>query len=225
MTTVWDIPADDLLAHLGEGGENWIKGQYNDEYGSMCLHGAIRMCDLKPGDAYVIEEVANRQGWGPSWNDAMRTTWGDIVARIVPGITITDDMLADTFGPNWATILEYVRSIATVTRQQAHDAADLDDGRYDVSSRLLDEWSCEQVHSLLAAHPDMLMDWVSAAANVVHHIADGTFERSLNIAFAQIAKVLACRHLILKDGYSAWYLNVTAQARDLFGPLHPDDPE
>jgi len=226
MTTIWDIPADDLFTYLGRNGEYWIKHKYDDGSRHMCLHGAIRMCDLQPGDTYVIEQVADSQGWGPTWNDAYATQWTDIVARITDGIVITDDMLADTFGSNWASILQLVRNIATVTPQQARDAAYLDDGRYDEVNEMLDQWEDEHVYGMCRRYKLPLLDWTAPAADCVHHAASVTFlgYEQVQVAFARIAKVLACRHLILLDGYDLWYLNVTAQARDLFGPLHPDDP-
>jgi hypothetical protein len=226
MTTVWDIPADNLFTHLGRNGEYWIKHKYDDGSRHLCLHGAIRMCDLQPGDAYVIELVADSQGWGPTWNDAYATQWTDIVKRITDGIVITDDMLADTFGPNWASILQLVRNIATVTRQQARDAAYLDDGRYDEPSRLLEEWHDNERFDMCRTHRLPLFDWTVPAADCVHHVASVAFlgYGQMQVAFARIAEVLACRHLILKDGHQMRYLTMTVQASDLFGPLHPDDP-
>lgn len=225
-TNIYSISADDLFAHLGRNGEYWIKHQYNDGSRHMCLHGAIRMCGLQPGDSYMIEEVAREYGWGTSWNDAAHTNWTDVAGRIADGIVVTDDMLAETFGPNWGSILQFVRNVATVTPQQARDAAYLDDGRYDEANRLLEEWRDINLYALCRTHKLPLLDWTSPAANVVHNIASVTFFEydDIQIAFARISEVLACRHLILKDGYNGWYQIVTAQARDMFGPLHPDDP-
>lgn len=35
---------------LGVNGENWIKGAW-ERQGGLCLHGAIRACQPRPGDA------------------------------------------------------------------------------------------------------------------------------------------------------------------------------
>jgi len=227
MTTVWEFTPDQLLTHLGEEGEYWIKHQYNDGSRHMCLHGAIRMCDLQPGDTYVIEQVAEDQGWGPSWNDDSHTDWSDVERFINEGIQITDADIEEVFGPNWQTILQLVRNIANATRQQAYAAAIIvDDGRYEDVEWLLEEWRHDHLYNMCRFHNLPLLNWVHAAGEAVRNAASVSLLGNYHIqkALGQIAEVVACRHLILKDGYTLWYKNVTAQARDLFGPLHPDDP-
>jgi hypothetical protein len=108
------IDADALLARLGEHGEHWIKGGWGDD-NAMCLHGAIQRCQPIRGDAYLIEQVANRQGWGTSWNDADATDWEKVRERVNGGIDVTDADLADTFGPQWEQIVAVVRRAAILT--------------------------------------------------------------------------------------------------------------
>ena len=111
------INESDLLALLGDNGEHWVKGAWGDG-DRMCLHGAIRRCQPVPGDAYLIERVAARSGWGTNWNDADDTSWADVRARLAH-IEVTDEDLADTFGPQWMLIVALVRRAAIMTDEEA----------------------------------------------------------------------------------------------------------
>ena len=112
------IPESDLIALLGENGEHWLQGSWgNDDW--MCLHGAIRRCAPVKGDAYLIEQVANRKGWGTDWNDDSKTTWADVRARLSQ-VEVTDADLADTFGPQWEAIVALVRRAAVLTADEAN---------------------------------------------------------------------------------------------------------
>ena len=118
------INPDELLKVLGTEGEHWTKGTYGDG-DNVCLHGAIRRCQPHPGDAHIIEQVAIRKGWGPSWNDDNDTKWTDVKALVLAGVEITDADLADTFGPQWEAIVALVRrtAVLTVDEAQQRDAA------------------------------------------------------------------------------------------------------
>ena len=110
------INESDLLALLGENGEHWLQGSW-DESDRMCLHGAIRRCQPVRGDAYLIEQVAARNGWGTQWNDAKDTTWTDMRPRLAH-VEVTDEDLADTFGPQWEHIVVLVRRAAIMTDEE-----------------------------------------------------------------------------------------------------------
>ena len=107
-----------IREQLGPNGENWIQGKWTGEDGERCLHGAIRECQPQPGDAYLIEAVANREGWGTGWNDAGGTEWADIDNRLTVTTVVTDADLEETFGPNWELIVRLVRQAAQLTPQQ-----------------------------------------------------------------------------------------------------------
>jgi hypothetical protein len=113
----------DLLDLLGPNGEHWLQGDWGDDQ-QMCLHGAIRRCQPQPGDALLIEQVANRQGWGTGWNDDKATTWAQVRERLAH-VEVTDADLADTFGPQWESIVALVRRAAVLTADEAQrlDAA------------------------------------------------------------------------------------------------------
>jgi hypothetical protein len=116
MTTIIHIDPEAPLHVLDEHG--WIKGSYGTD-AEVCLHGAIRLCQPVPGDAQIIEQVAERQGWGTGWNDAGGTTEQMVRDRLALGIDITDDALADTFGPQWRAVVNLVHQSASLTPEQA----------------------------------------------------------------------------------------------------------
>jgi len=104
------------------GGELWIKGWGEWTAGDQptCLHGAIRSCQPIPGDAYIIQEVASRFGFGIDANDDAND-WPSIRAKVVPDIT--NDMLADTFGSQWEQIVALVRRAAVLTDDEVQQLA------------------------------------------------------------------------------------------------------
>jgi hypothetical protein len=116
MTTIIHIDPEAPLHILDEHG--WTQGSYDADAG-VCLHGAIRLCQPIPGDAQIIERVAERQGWGTGWNDARGTTEQMVRDRLALGIDITDEDLADTFGPQWRAVIHIVRRTAVMTVAEA----------------------------------------------------------------------------------------------------------
>jgi hypothetical protein len=124
-----EIPTDQVLAKFGPDGEHWIQGGYDNGTG-VCLHGAIRACELVPGDAGLVEQVAESQGWGPEWNDADDTKFDDVVAVVLSHPEVTDWDLAEVYGPSWEIVVDTARVIA---------AASLDD-----LTRLASTWSAEK---------------------------------------------------------------------------------
>lgn len=102
------------LAVLDERG--WTQGQWTDDKGHVCAHQAIRLCDPIPGDAFLIEQVAQvKWGRGVSWNDNPTTTEADVRKWLEEGIDVTDADLAEVFGPQWCGVVEVVRRSATLT--------------------------------------------------------------------------------------------------------------
>lgn len=105
---------DERLAHGKLWATGW--GDWKSPESTTCLHGAIRYCQPVKGDAYLIEQVGNRYGFGTDDNDAA-SGWEQIKAKVIPDIT--DGMLAGTFGPNWEAIVTLVRRAATLTTDEA----------------------------------------------------------------------------------------------------------
>lgn len=112
------------LAVLDERG--WAQGAWTDGAGHVCAHQAIRLCSPQPGDAYLIERVADRLwGRGAGWNDDDATTEADVRGWLGAGIDVTDADLAETFGPQWRAVVEIVRRAAVLTDDEVErlDAA------------------------------------------------------------------------------------------------------
>lgn len=111
------IPLDKIDARL-DNGNLWTTGwgNYESPDGETCLHGAIRYCQPVPGDAYLIEQVGARFGFGVQANDEA-SSWAEVRAK-VPA-EITDEMLADTFGPQWEAVVALVRRAAVLTEGEA----------------------------------------------------------------------------------------------------------
>ena len=104
------------LAVLDERG--WTQGA-RESAGGVCAHQAIRLCVPVPGDAYLIERVARASGHGPDWNDDDATSEADVRAWLAEGIDVTDDDLAEVFGPQWRAVVALVRRAATLTADEA----------------------------------------------------------------------------------------------------------
>lgn len=116
MTPIIHIDGEPLIAVLNERG--WVQGQWETTDGRVCAHQAIRLCSPQLGDSFIVEQVAERQGWGTIWNDKHHTTEADVRARLGAGIDVTDADLADTFGPQWRAVVSLVRRAATLTADE-----------------------------------------------------------------------------------------------------------
>ncbi len=99
--------------------KGWAQDAWTDDDGHVCAHQAIRLCAPVPGDAYLIEQVAEcLWGRGPDWNDDADRTEADVRAWLSAGIDVTDADLAEVFGPNWRAVVDVVRKAATLTDEQ-----------------------------------------------------------------------------------------------------------
>jgi len=106
------------LAVLDERG--WAQRSWEDAAGHVCAHQAIRLCVPIPGDAFLIEQVAQRKwGKGVAWNDNGATTEADVREWFAGGIDVTDADLGEVFGPQWRAVVEVVRRAATLTEDEA----------------------------------------------------------------------------------------------------------
>ena len=212
------IPLDRVEDRL-RGGELWNAGwgTPEDPEAMTCLHGAIRYCQLVPGDAYLIEQVGARFGFGTGDNDEAES-WEEFRPR-VPAV-VTDDMLADTFGPQWPQIVALVRRAATLTPEECQQ----------LSAAWVFAWE-----SAVAAF-DAARDTVVAAARAAQWAAvgeaawaaawDDEWEYAGESAGAarDTARALAVRHLIGSYGFTqAHYDTLTGPWRTVIGPAHPDD--
>jgi hypothetical protein len=210
------IPEADLVAILGDRGEHWVKRSWGDGV-SACLHGAIRRCQPQPGDAYLIEQVASRQGWGTDWNDAPSTKWPMVRERLA-SIEVTDADLADTFGLQWAAIVALVRRASVLTADEVQ--------------RLGAAWDAVWGAARAAAW-DAVWDAAGAAGDAAWAAAGAAGDAAWAAAWAAgwdaaeaAAWALAVRDLIGEHGFTqAHYDTFTGPWRTVIGPVHPNDAE
>ena len=99
-----------------------IKGTEQDDAGRVCLTGALRLCSPVPGDSYIAREVFRRRDRAEGWNDQNGRTADEVVAYLA-ATEITDEELADMFGPQWREIVALVRAVSGATQQQIVDLA------------------------------------------------------------------------------------------------------
>ena len=193
-TTIIHINLDAVDQRLRHG-ELWTHGwgDFTSPESATCLHGAIRYCQPIKGDAYLIEQVGKRYGFGIGDNDNA-DTWDLIKAKVIPDIT--DDMLADTFGPNWEPIVAFVRRVATLTSNEA--------------GQLFAAWDAARVAARVAA-------WVAAW--------DAAWDAARGAARGA-ASGLVVRDLIGQHGFNqAHYDLLTQPWATVIGKVHPDDAD
>lgn len=98
----------------------WIQGAMNRGE-AVCAHGAVMTCkELQPGDEHIIRAVIRNQGLTEDWNDSTGRTKEEVLERF-RGIAVTDEALANTFGPQWTAIVALVRRAAILTDDCAAD--------------------------------------------------------------------------------------------------------
>lgn len=105
--------AADYMAQHG-----WTQNsERDDETGAVCLTGAIRHCSPDPGDFYLIRGFLRRSERGEDWNDDPERTQ-DEVLEVLRTVTVTDQDLQETYGPQWRQVVNLVRQAAVVTEDQ-----------------------------------------------------------------------------------------------------------
>ena len=101
----------------------WTQGQFETDDGKVCLLGAVRRCTPIPGDRHLVEQVMHRRRRADVWNDAKDRTADEVTAYLREHADVTDEELADTFGPQWREIVAQVRAVSGATQQQIVDLA------------------------------------------------------------------------------------------------------
>jgi hypothetical protein len=219
------VPVDEVLDILGHG-DNWTQGAWTDDDGRMCLHGGIRQCEQQPGDAHLIQYVAERQGWGTRWNDAPGRTWNDIKEALTQHREVLPGELAAAFGPQWEPIVALVRRAAVLT---PYEAQQLDAAWYAASE------AARAAAGSAAWYAASYAAWYaasyaagSAASDAAWYAARYAASDAAGSAAWYAARVaalgLATRHLIDQHGYTQHhYDTLTAPWAAVIGHAHPDD--
>jgi hypothetical protein len=215
------VDASRVLELLGESGEQWTKSAYVDA-GKMCLFGAVRRCVPVRADAALVEQVAELQGWGASWNDDVDTTFDAVRSRIVTGLSVSDTDLADTFGPQWEHVVALVRRVGSLTdsdRQMLLEAAELTipfSDTSDLSQHVVDAAHDTGSYAQLYCARGAAWDTLTQSAA---RFSDAELEAVFNAVAA-----LVLRHLVGTCGFEqVHYDSLTYPWRAAVGPLHPDD--
>jgi len=228
MTTTRTKPAT-ILRHLPAlaaeyiSEHGWTQGAEQDKDGSVCLTGAIRLCTPAAGDGYIALEVFRRKDHAEAWNDAEGRTRDEVVDYL-SAAEITDDDLAETFGPQWPEIIASIRRAAGFTP--------------DDLTKVVAAWDAARAAAGAAAW-DAAWDAAGAAAGAAARAAAGAaagaaaraaaraaVRAAAGAAAGDAAGALAVRDLIGQHGFSQeHYDELTRLWRTTVGPLHPDDAD
>ncbi len=208
MTTIeldrYPFPlAADMIVERG-----WATGVEEADDGSVCIEGAVRLCAPVPGDGAIYREVVIHRGRGATFNDADGTTEDDVLHWLrIEAAPITDDELADVFGPQWPEIVAIVRTAASADAEvlQAYRTA------------CWDLWR-EPGSAYQAAYQAVLVDGGPGDAALR---ALGAF---VGYGYCARAAAALARRPEIGDGITQeQYDALTQPWRDHFGPAHPDD--
>ena len=203
-TTIIHIPVEQVLDRLGHG-NLWTRGwgTPDDSTQPTCLHGAIRFCAPVPGDAQLIEQVGARFGFGTFAND-QAADFAAVESLIRAHADISDDMLADTFGPQWQPIVVLVRRAAILTSAEAKA---LDAART----------------AALDAALDAARDAARAATRAATRAAWDAARAAARDAALDAARALVARDQVGDTFTQAHYDTLTRPWATVIGPVHPDD--
>ena len=219
MTKI-EIPADLIRERLGDG-DLWITAGWGewDGDGPTCLHGAIRSCHPQPGDAYLIEQIGAKFGFGTSFNDA--NDWATIDGWLGSSPEITDEMCEATFGPQWVEVVGFVRreSAMTVPEIEALGAAWVAGRGAALGAALGAAGRVAGRDATLGA----VREAVREAARGVVWATPWDVARGAALG---AACALSARDLIGTGSYTQQHYDLlTGPWAAVIGPVHPDDGE
>ena len=181
------LAADYITEH------GWTQGTFTASDGAVCLHGAIKSCTPVDGDTGIIRAVMRYKGFTEEWNDAGIRSADDVLAALRATV-VTDEDLAETFGPQWAAIVALIRRAAALTEREAQD-----------------------LDAAWVAAMDTARDaaWVAAM---------DTARDAAWVATRDAARALLVRDLIGQHGFKQHHYNtLVAPWVKVAGPVHPDD--
>lgn len=211
--------AIDLIRERG-----WMQGTYSRAGDGVCVHGAIRLCCAEPGDAPLIEMVADKRGRGTDWNDMPDQTETAVLASLATEAVwdVTDSDLSDTFGSQWEAIVALVRRVAKLGPAEAEqldaawaeqEAIEGDQSSLHCRGVVWDAaWNSTPERRHLIAARDSAWGAVSAAVTGILPAA------------GDAVLALAARDLIGQRSYTQEHYDVlTRPWRLVIGPVHPGD--
>jgi hypothetical protein len=195
----------------------WVQGTERDDTGAVCLTGALRFCEPKPGDWLIARAVFRRRKHGEGWNDAGGRTKAE-VQDYLRSVEITDAELAKTFGPQWESIVGLIRTAATITPQQGNELA-----AAGAAARAA-AWAAARAAAGAAARDAArAAAWDAAGAAAGDAAWDAAGDAAGDAAWAA-ARALVVRDLIGQHGFTqAHYDLMTVPWAKVVGPVHLDD--
>ena len=202
----------------------WTQGQFETDDGKVCLLGAVRRCTPIPGDRHLVEQVMHRRRRADAWNDAKDRTADEVTAYLREHADVTDEELADTFGPQWREIVAQVRVISGATPQQLSDLAAAWDAAGSAAWALA--WDAAGSAAGSAARSAAWSAagsaaW-SAAGSAAGSAAWSAAGSAARTATGSAAWALATRDFIGTAGYTQEHYDLlTGPWRKVFGPLRP----
>ena len=206
------LPVDEILARFDHG-SRWIQGAWVNDQGE-CLHSGIRACMPRKGDAFLIEQVGRKYGWGTTWNDAPGRTFDDVQQMIVKHREVMPDEMLGTFGPQWAQVAELVRRVADMSVAEVEAAAW-------PAGDSVDRHAAEAAAAAWSAAASTTWSAARDAAQAAAWPAAGSAARS---AAGYAALALSTRHLVNTDEYTRQHYNLlVGPLAAVIGPVHPDD--
>ena len=205
---VIEIPVDEILSKL-EHGEAWIQEAWENAEG-MCLHQGIRVCQPRKGDAFIIEQVADKQGWGVDWNDDDGRTFDDVKQTLVEHREILPHELEAVFGPQWLQIVDLVRSAAELSVKERRALCAVTD--FDMDR----PWDTALNAARLEGREGAIGATGSAAVEAVMHSAQSAAQAT---AWALVVRDLIGQHDFTQEHYNL----LTKPWAIVIGPVHPED--
>jgi hypothetical protein len=204
----------------------WTQGTEVEADGKVCLTGALRLCSPVPGDSYLARAVLRRRGRAEDWNDRRGRTAGEVIGYLAE-TEISDDDLAQTFGPQWREIVDQVRAISGATPAQIERL-----GAAWGAARRGTAWDAAWGAAWDAARDaardaawDAARDaaWDAAWGAAWDAARDAAWGAAW-VAASGAARALPVRDLISKNGFTQEHYDIlTGPWRKAIGPLHADD--
>ena len=205
------LAADYITEH------GWTQGTFTASDGAVCLHGAIKSCTPVDGDTGIIRAVMRYKGFTEEWNDAGIRSADDVLAALRATV-VTDEDLAETFGPQWAAIVALIRRAAALTEREAQDLV----------AAWVAAWGAARDAAWVAAW-GAAMDAARVAAwdatrGATRDAAMDTAWDATWDATRGATRALLVRDLIGQHGFKQHHYNtLVAPWVKVAGPVHPDD--
>jgi hypothetical protein len=100
----------------------WIKNAEVTQSG-VCLTGALKVCQLQPGDWLLARAVLRLRGYSEEWNDAAERKKEEVLGWLLSAEPITCAELEECFGPSYRRVAFVIRTVAGASAEQLDQLA------------------------------------------------------------------------------------------------------